>query len=70
MQIEWPALVLGVIVIVAGSFVVRYRVPIARANAAAQRFEAARRSSTPAIVLAVGVFFICFGLILLLVAFL
>jgi hypothetical protein len=69
MHIELPALILGLIVIFVGAFVLRYRAPIARANAAAQRVEVGRRSSTPAVILAVGIFFTCFGLILVLVGF-
>lgn len=67
MNVEWPAVIIGAIVIAAGILGVRYRRPIAKTNAAAQRFEVVRNSSTPAVVLAVSIFGMCFGVILVLV---
>jgi hypothetical protein len=66
-NVEWPAVIIGLVVVAAGIVGLRYRRPIAKANAAAQRFEVVRNSSTPTVVLAVSIFWMCFGVILVLV---
>jgi uncharacterized membrane protein YbhN (UPF0104 family) len=61
MYIEWPAIIAGVGMIVVGVLGIRFRVVIARQTAEAQTLDALRRSSTPGVVLAVGVFFAFLG---------
>jgi Ca2+/Na+ antiporter len=67
MHVEWPAVIVGFVLLVAGFLLARYRRFVAKENAAGQRFEIGRRSSTPAVVLTVGIFFLCFGLLTILV---